>query len=338
MVTKAAAKTRATSPSGQSPLSLAGLLPGDELLYRAVLRASGASRERITEATALALDELDEVLARFATAGLVRLDGETVIALAPLEVLGEVVSSETQRLQADSARLDALRNLLPGLAAEHATSRAGDGTSVAVQVVEGGDVVALIRALAEETSGDLMWLRPDQWRLPVTREIDALVRELTRAGRRSRAIYPARALEEAPEILRSRAEAGELVRVVASLSTRISVFGSTAALIPERWGEHSARRLVVREHSLVGAIGALFEHTWERAMTVPGLESESADPSGQRRLLLMQLTRGARDEQIARALGISLRTVRRRVAEVMEELGAESRFQAGVEAVRRGWV
>jgi DNA-binding NarL/FixJ family response regulator len=55
-------------------------------------------------------------------------------------------------------------------------------------------------------------------------------------------------------------------------------------------------------------------------------------------LLLGQLAAGAKDEQIARALGMSLRTVRRRVAEVTHELGAQSRFQAGVEAVRRGWV
>ena len=41
---------------------------------------------------------------------------------------------------------------------------------------------------------------------------------------------------------------------------------------------------------------------------------------------------------IARKLGISLRTVRRRMAELMSDLGADTRFQAGVEAVRRGWL
>jgi DNA-binding NarL/FixJ family response regulator len=40
---------------------------------------------------------------------------------------------------------------------------------------------------------------------------------------------------------------------------------------------------------------------------------------------------------IARSLGVSLRTVRRRIAELLAELGVESRFQAGAEAVRRGW-
>ncbi|MBZ5735679.1 LuxR C-terminal-related transcriptional regulator [Nocardioides sp. TRM66260-LWL] len=57
-----------------------------------------------------------------------------------------------------------------------------------------------------------------------------------------------------------------------------------------------------------------------------------------RQFILEQLAVGAQDDQIARLLGVSLRTVRRRVADVMAELGAESRFQAGVEAVRRGWL
>ena len=57
-----------------------------------------------------------------------------------------------------------------------------------------------------------------------------------------------------------------------------------------------------------------------------------------RTFLLQQLAAGAQDEQIARRLGVSLRTVRRRVADLMSELGAESRFQAGVEASKRGWI
>ncbi|HEX5861291.1 MAG TPA: helix-turn-helix domain-containing protein, partial [Nocardioides sp.] len=57
-----------------------------------------------------------------------------------------------------------------------------------------------------------------------------------------------------------------------------------------------------------------------------------------RRFLLQQLAAGAKDEQIARVLGISLRTVRRRVADLLSELGVDTRFQAGAEAVRRGWL
>ena len=55
-------------------------------------------------------------------------------------------------------------------------------------------------------------------------------------------------------------------------------------------------------------------------------------------LLLAQLADGAKDEQIARKLDVSLRTVRRRIAALMTDLGVDTRFQAGVEAARRGWL
>jgi hypothetical protein len=108
----------------------------------------------------------------------------------------------------------------------------------------------------------------------VTREIDEMVRDLIRSGRRSRAIYPARVLEEAPDVIRARAEAGEQVRIVAEVPARISVLGSTAAVLSDRWGVSTGRRLVVREESLVAALGALFHALWERAMAVPGLVAD----------------------------------------------------------------
>ncbi|WAC51253.1 hypothetical protein [Frigoribacterium sp. SL97] len=41
---------------------------------------------------------------------------------------------------------------------------------------------------------------------------------------------------------------------------------------------------------------------------------------------------------IAGQLGISSRTLRRRLHALFDELGASNRFHAGVEAARRGWV
>ncbi|MCZ0982437.1 hypothetical protein O1L60_35735 [Streptomyces diastatochromogenes] len=48
------------------------------------------------------------------------------------------------------------------------------------------------------------------------------------------------------------------------------------------------------------------------------------------------LAEGAKDEVIARRMGMSLRTCRRHIADLLEELGAESRFQGGVLAERAG--
>jgi DNA-binding NarL/FixJ family response regulator len=48
--------------------------------------------------------------------------------------------------------------------------------------------------------------------------------------------------------------------------------------------------------------------------------------------VLEVLASGCKDETAARTLGLGVRTYRRRVAELMTALGAESRFQAGVRA------
>ncbi|WP_158852927.1 LuxR C-terminal-related transcriptional regulator [Saccharothrix deserti] len=56
-------------------------------------------------------------------------------------------------------------------------------------------------------------------------------------------------------------------------------------------------------------------------------------------LRLLQLMRtGAIDETIARELGVSLRTVHRRITRLQNLLGVCSRFQLGVIACERGWV
>ena len=62
----------------------------------------------------------------------------------------------------------------------------------------------------------------------------------------------------------------------------------------------------------------------------------AGETGDERGAVLELLMLGSKDESISRQLGISLRTVRRRVAELMDELGAGTRFQAGVESARRG--
>ncbi|WP_181188334.1 response regulator transcription factor [Actinopolyspora mortivallis] len=54
--------------------------------------------------------------------------------------------------------------------------------------------------------------------------------------------------------------------------------------------------------------------------------------------ILALLVRCSNDEQIARNMFMSVRTVRRRISKIMSVLGAENRFAAGVAASELGWV
>jgi len=330
-----------TDTSGAlSPLSVLGFTGAQEELYRVVLRNSGIAVAELSQLLGMPAKTVAEDVARFASLGLLDLRGDSVVALPPDHALGRLITEETRRLHSVEEQLGSLRRMLPSLSAEHRSSQAPRGEQVTVEILGGDDVIDLVRSLSPTSQGDLLWMRPDQWRYPEGPLADEWVKELVRSGRRSRAIYPARVLEEAPQVVRARAEAGEHVRILAAVPSRVAIMGSTAALLPEHWGHSTERRLVVRHDSMIGALTLLFESLWDRAMAIPGLDGqgESAGRAGGRGLLLDQLAGGAKDEQIARALGLSLRTVRRRVAEILDELGVDSRFQAGVEAVRRGWI
>ena len=92
----------------------------------------------------------------------------------------------------------------------------------------------------------------------------------------------------------------------------------------------------MRQGALVEALTLLFELYWERGVPMPQLTGR--DPHRAHVHPAASSASGVKDEQIARTMGLSLRTVRRRISDLMIELGADTRFQAGVEAVRRGWL
>jgi DNA-binding NarL/FixJ family response regulator len=71
-----------------------------------------------------------------------------------------------------------------------------------------------------------------------------------------------------------------------------------------------------------------------------GVGGGPTDQGGDRRdrTILALMAAGATDATIARQTGISQRTVERRVRALMDQLGAGTRFQAGVQAARRGLI
>lgn len=112
-----------------------------------------------------------------------------------------------------------------------------------------------------------------------------------------------------------------------------------AALIPAASsGGHAA--YLIHTSTLLDVVIALFESTWERAVAVNRLGASEGDRElmGADLQLLGLLAAGATDESIARNLGWSVRTVRRHVHRLMVDLGAETRFQLGMEASRKGWL
>lgn len=325
-------------PGEPATLAVLGISAEQEVLYRLLLRRAESSAQELADVAKLPVKEVGALLAGLTSSGLVDVRGETVVARPPHQALARMISEESGRLQNRRDQLEAARRLLPAFTVEHLASSTPRGVEVPMEVLESGDVLRLLHSLAASSSGDLLWLRPDPWNITLAPVLNQWVTELVASGRRSRAIYPARVFEAAPDLIHERAQAREQVRILAEVPCRLAILGGSA-IVDDNIDDPNDRRLVVRQPSVVRALTVLFESLWEKGMAVPGLDADGrSDGVDDRRLLLGQLAAGAKDEQIARALGMSLRTVRRRVADLIDELGAQSRFQAGVEAVRRGWI
>ena len=313
-----------------------GLPTQMEPVYRRILPGSGQRLDQVAASLLMTPERLLDQLGPLLALGVVSVDAGVLHVLDPATATGRALAAQAADLGVQARELARIAAVLPGFG-ERGAPHPTDDEAIDGDVSSETDVPALIAQWIREKRGDLCFLRPDQWRLPSESEMAVAVGNAVREGRRVRAIYPARAMSEAPHMLRMRAEIGEEVRVVPSVVTRLVVVGPRRAIVPEPLGTGSDHVVVVRQTSLVGMLQAYFDELWETASRVEARGDRLAEHD-HRRLLLAELADGVKDEQIARNLDVSLRTVRRRVASLMSELGVDTRFQAGVEAVRRGWL
>ncbi|MGX1544950.1 helix-turn-helix domain-containing protein [Streptomyces adustus] len=151
-------------------------------------------------------------------------------------------------------------------------------------------------------------------------------------GLPTRVIYAKEALEQegAAETLRTLGAVGEQTRILPEVPVKLLMADRRLALVPLAT-EEGAAVVVVRPSGLLDALVVLFDTLWEKAVPYGGTGSalQPAQLNEDERQLVQILAAGLKDETAARHLGLGVRTVRRRIAAVMEQLDATTRFQAG---------
>jgi len=198
---------------------------------------------------------------------------------------------------------------------------------------------ALDRASAECRSEVITSQPGGGSRVPDAME-EALRRDRALLGRgvRMRTLYhhtarfngPSQAYVEAATAL------GAEYRTAHELFGRLIVFDRELAFLPLSDGSWGA--LVVRQEAMLAYLCGIFEQAWTLARPFAAAAEDGLEQVSQEldRTIVRMLAAGLKDEAIARRLGMSLRTARRHIADIMVELGAESRFQAGVAAAKAG--
>lgn len=156
------------------------------------------------------------------------------------------------------------------------------------------------------------------------------------AGMVQKALYSTAVAESASgrRWMTMYAAIGEEQRISIDPPTEFGVFGSYAVIATETWADVSSGYVLIRNPMLVAAFTALFEAAYGAGLPVRR-QDQAADADVQ---LLELLALGLKDEAIARYLGWGLRTVRRRVARLMEVHGVDTRYQLGAAVVAAGLV
>jgi len=101
--------------------------------------------------------------------------------------------------------------------------------------------------------------------------------------------------------------------------------------------------LLVHSSGLLDALLALFDFVWQTAprlvrsnARLDEVASDHLEPIDAKVLSL--LLAGLTDQSIGSQLGLSLRTVQRKVRQMMDRAQVDTRLQLGYEAGRRGWL
>lgn len=127
------------------------------------------------------------------------------------------------------------------------------------------------------------------------------------------------------------------------LPIRVVVMEDEYAVLPLTGSDDGgAGAMIVHSSSIVTALGALFEEIWRRStpFAPDPQESQLTSDNGiatDEIALLNLLLLGLSDEQVARRLAVSARTVRRRISAMQERMGVSTRFQLAARSVANGW-
>lgn len=177
---------------------------------------------------------------------------------------------------------------------------------------------------------------------PLTGATDDALATLAR-GVTQRVVYSRESLEHPghlKEVIEPCIKAGEQARVVPSVPVKLVIIDEAYALVSLSIKEADVHNtmLVVQPCGLLSALVALFEQSWQSALPFHGRTTRPGGlPPADRRVLWL-LAGGASDDVIAREMGISRRTLYRRLQILMAQLGAENRFQLALQAQRCGWL
>jgi DNA-binding CsgD family transcriptional regulator len=331
---------------GWGMLETLGLESHVEAVYRGMLTDPGVGVVDLGEQ--LGLDEavVRDGLDQLVDLGLLRASRETRGGLRPVSLhLGVevILRRQEEELARRQEQLARSRAAAAAAVAEYASLRPNTEVDGAERVVGLDAIQDRLEVLAARLTSECLAIAPGGAQSSDSRAASRpLDEDALRRGIRMKTVYQD-SVRNDPETLayaRWLTEEGGQVRTSPVLPSRLLVFDRTVAVVPIDPSNSRAGALCTRSPGIVASLMSLFEQTWRSAVPLGAdrPQSDESGLSGNERELLRLLASGLTDEAAGKRLGVSLRTVRRQMAALMERLNASSRFEAGLKAAQRGWL
>ncbi|MGW4234678.1 LuxR family transcriptional regulator [Streptomyces sp. NPDC004980] len=318
-------------------LRLLGIGHAAGQLYLALLELAPAPLSAIAAAAGLDDAELATAYGALVDAGLASAAGEGGDVVAPVPPTAGLEILARRR----AAEVEESRITVGGAFESFRRHRLAAYNDHLVEVVTGDAIGPRIRHAWASARDQIRQFESPPY-FPLADATDDALATLAR-GVTQRVVYSRESLEHPghlKEVIEPCIKAGEKARVLPSVPVKLVIIDDAYALVSlsiEEADVHNTM-LVVQPCGLLSALMALFEQSWQNALPFHGRTTRPGGlPPSDRRLLWL-LAGGASDDVIARELGISRRTLFRRLQILMAQLGAANRFQMALQAQRSGWL
>ncbi|MGD3112022.1 LuxR C-terminal-related transcriptional regulator [Streptomyces sp. YGL11-2] len=324
-------------------LALLGLDACTEEVYRSMLSHPGEGVSGLALLLRREEQEIRAALDRLHELSLVRPSrSEGLYAVSPELGMEALLARQQAELAAQQQRVEASRAAAAQLIARFSEVRKESGRPDVEHLMGVERIREKLAILTRRVQREVMTFAPGGAHSPESLEAaKRLDVQLLGRGVGMRTVY-LESVRNSPyteEYARWFTGRGGEVRTVASLPVRMILVDRETAVIPVRADNAREAAVVLTGQGTLTALCALFDGVWESAAGLG--EERRNDESGlnaQEREVLKLLYRGLTDDTVAKRLGVSSRTARRIANDMMERLGARSRFQAGSLAVQKGWL
>lgn len=337
----------ASSTMGEQVLGALGLDTICVQVYLMMHSAPDADAEQIAEGLGIEAAEVADALDELSDLTLLRPGLSSAQRLRPVSIeraIHTLIRQQSEQLKIQSSSLSMLQSAMKELLESRPTREDGFGHADVEALTGAEPIQSWIERLIFRATESVWSTVPGR---PMPPEVLEAARpfdqEVAQRGVPGRSLYQNSVLADRRNLDYARwlGSLGPEVRSAAVVPVRMTIVDRSVAAILHKMPQLPTEMFVVREPALVIPLVELFEASWAGAAPIDGPNLKQAgekEPSQQELGLLRLLALGSTDEAAAKKLGVSVRTVRRIMAELMDQLEASSRFEAGHKATQRGWL